>query len=114
MAKAVVIEPEGMEINHAVQATSGVYELWTKNRVYRLDEELRCVAVETSGDGKPQGDHRCQGATLRGGHTRVSGRVKAVESLPPPGSYAIFENRDETVLMTSRVLRVVKNIRRDD
>ena len=113
MIKAVVIEPEGMEVSHAAHAASGVYELWTKNRVYRLDEELRCVAVEASSDGTPQSDHECQGATLKGGHTRVNGRVKAVESLPPPGGYAIFENRDESVLMTSRVLRVVKNIPRD-
>lgn len=113
MPKVLVIEPAGLEIRHLEKPVSGVYELWTKHNVYRLDEELRCVAVEASDDGAPQPNHQCQGATLKGGHAKVAGRLKAFPSLPPPGSYAIFANRDETVLMTSRVLRVVKNVQGD-
>ena len=110
----MVIEPNGLEIRRSTRPMSGVYELWTKRRVYRLDEELRCVAVETRDDGTPQTDHACQGATLMGGHTREDGHLKVVFSLPPPGTRAIFENRDETISVTSRVLRVVKLIPRDD
>ena len=109
----MVIEPNGLEIQRSKRPVSGVYELWTEHRVYRLDEELRCVAVETSNDGAPQTDHACQGATLMGGHTKEGGHLKVVPSLPPPGAYAIFENRDATVSITSRVLRVVKLIQRD-
>jgi hypothetical protein len=109
-----VIEPTGLEIRRSERPTSGVYELWTKHSVYRLDEELRCIAVEGSDDGAPRPNHECQGAMLKGGHARVAGRTKAFPSLPPPGSYAIFADRDETVVTTSRVLRVVKNVPGDD
>ena len=110
----MVIEPNGLEVRRSKRPVSGVYELWTAHRVYRLDEELRCVAVETWNDGTPQTDHACQGAMLMGGHTKEGGRLRVVQSLPPPGAHAIFENRDETVSITSRVLRVIKNIPRDD
>ena len=49
------------------------------------------------------------------GRSHQTGRaLRVVYPLPPPGAHAIFVHRDDTVAITSRVVRIVKHVLRDD
>ncbi len=84
---------------------SDVYELWTANNVYILDDYLRCIEVKAlRQDAAPEAS-RIVGASLAGSRSGRSFRA----SLPPPGTRAVFATADDGITVTSNVLRLVKN-----
>jgi len=98
-------EPAETEVSCQPGLESDVYELWTANSVYVLDEYLRCIEVKTLGRVAGPETPEILGAALAG--SRAGGRFRS--SLPPPGSRAVFATPDEGVAVTSNVLRLVKN-----
>jgi len=94
-----------------------VIEVWTKNRIYRMDATLKCIAVVMRETGEPDSDARLVGAQLAGGETRRSeeGLVDLYYPLPVPGCYAVFNDTTryrKIVGHTSRVERVVLRVRK--
>ncbi len=74
---------------------SGPYcalEVWTENRVYALDLELRCAAVRDRATGLNIDDHPVLGARLLGGQNRndEGALVSVAQPLPLVGMAAIF------------------------
>lgn len=105
-----VVEPDGLEFRRSEVPTSGVYELWTHRSIYHLDEELRCIEVQSTADRRSQPLHPCRGATFSGARMHLDGQTKILPSLPPRGACAIFTSKDETVSITTGVQRIIKNI----
>jgi hypothetical protein len=85
-------------------------EIWTKNRIYRVDAALTCLEVRDRETGKADTEPTLLGSVLTGGQTRPDDDVIDVYyPFPVPGSSAYFKDRNSNkiVARTSPVERVV-------
>lgn len=96
---------------------SPMLEIWTRNRVYHVDANMRCVAVISRHNNEPDVGHSLLNARLAGGQRRSksAGAMEIVHPFPVPGTEAVFkhENRARDAYgQTSTVERVVLRIRK--
>ena len=90
-------------------------EVWTQNRIYRLNASLVCVEVADKDTKKPAAAHGLLGARLVGGQRRDGEQLTLVHPFPVVGTEAVFEKRTKDVVSlstSSTVTRVVLNLRR--
>ncbi len=106
---------QGIEVEYCL-AGSGprdrtMLEIWTKNRIYRVDATMICLEVLERGSGKPDTDVRVFGTQLSGGQTRRPDDdvVDLYYPFPVPGSSAFFSDRTSMKVLarTSSIERVV-------
>jgi hypothetical protein len=96
------------------QAMWGMADIFTKNRIYRVNSMLTCIEVIDRATGKSDPRHAMLGARMGGGQRREKGRVEIADPLPLPGMDVVFKQTDERggkFGHTSRVERVVLRIR---
>ena len=87
------------------------FEIWTRNRIYACDLELRCVRVVDRKTEKAV-DHDLLGARLAGGQAQHDDALEISYPVPRPGNEAVFERpRKKGYVTTSTVLRVVLRVR---
>jgi hypothetical protein len=86
-------------------------EIWTKNRIYRVDPTMTCHEVVDRSTGKSDPDLRLVGSQLSGGQTRRPDDdvVDLYFPFPVPGSSAFFSDRKSMKVLgrTTAVERVV-------
>jgi hypothetical protein len=85
-------------------------EIWTQNRIYRVDAAMTCLEVRDRATGKPDPEPKLVGALLTGGQTRPDEDVIDIYyPFPVPGSSAYFKDRNSNSVLgrTSPVERVV-------
>jgi hypothetical protein len=90
-------------------------EVWTKNRIYRVDASLKCIAVVVRDTGEPDTETRLIGAHLSGGESRRSEEdvIDLFYPLPVPGCVAVFNDTTKyrkVMGHTTRVERVVLRV----
>ena len=96
------------------QAMWGMADIFTKNRIYRVNSQLLCIEVIDRATGKSDPRHAMLGARMGGGQRREKGRVEIADPLPLPGMDVVFKQTDDKggkFGHTSRVERVVLRIR---
>lgn len=90
-------------------------EVWTQNRVYSVDVNMRCIEVVDIATQKPLTDHGLLGARLLGGQHVEEGNTFLSHPFPRPGTEAVFEQPRpaDGVLFShsSTVTRVVLRLR---
>jgi hypothetical protein len=90
------------------------YEIWTKNRVYALDVQLKCVDVIDLATGQSDAQHPFMAGRLVGGQCHKDDKNELSFPLPVPGSEAVFETTDSSgrqrLMVTSRVTRVLLHV----
>ena len=86
-------------------------EIWTKNRIYRVDASMICLEVLDRGSGKPDADIRLVGSHLSGGQARRPDDdiVDLYYPFPVPGCSAFFSDKNTMKVLgrTSAIERVV-------
>lgn len=86
-------------------------EVFTRNRLYRMNSLLRCVEVVDLQSGQEDLRHDLIGAVLAGGQRKRGGRMEISRPYPWPGSECVFEKREPgkraRFSRTSPVTRVV-------
>jgi hypothetical protein len=86
-------------------------EIWTKNRIYRVDATMMCSEVLERATGKPDKDNRLVGSQLSGGQSRRPDDdiVDLYYPFPVPGSSAFFSDKNSMKVLgrTSAIERVV-------
>lgn len=89
-------------------------EIWTRNRVYSLDEHGTCIEVLDRVAGRPDDEHALLGSQLAGGQRREGQKLKLSHPYPVPGTEAVFRlpaGRAGRFGQTSKVERVVLRVR---
>lgn len=90
-------------------------EVWTQNRIYAVDVNMRCIEVVDIATQKPIVDHGLLGARLLGGQHVEDGNTFLSHPFPRPGTEAVFEqSRPSAATMfshSSTVTRVVLRLR---
>ena len=89
-------------------------EIWTQNRVYHVDVDMKCIEVVDIGTQKPIADHGLLGARLLGGQHDEENMTYLSHPFPRPGTDAVFEQRrkkDMILSHSSTVTRVVLRLR---
>jgi hypothetical protein len=90
-------------------------EVWTQNRVYSIDVNMRCIEVADIATQKPQKDHELVGARLLGGQHNEQDKTHLSHPFPRPGTEAVFEQprpKGGVVFShSSTVTRVVMRLR---
>lgn len=89
-------------------------EVWTQNRVYHIDVNMRCIEVIDIATQKPDPAHGLIGARLLGGQHDEDSTTYLSHPFPRPGTEAVFEqSRKNDVLFShsSTVTRVVLRLR---
>lgn len=66
-------------------------EVWTRNRVYRIDTNFRCIEVVDIATQKPDANHGLLGARLLGGQHVQDNETFLSHPFPRPGTEAVFE-----------------------
>ncbi len=97
-----------------VEGTWRAVEIWTRNRIYALDQSLVCIDVVDQGTRKSSPDHPFIGARLVGGQRRDGSHNELSHPFPVPGSEAVFERysgKRPRLSQTSTVTRVVLRMR---
>ena len=74
-------------------------EIWTQNRVYHVDVNMRCIEVTDIATSKPVPDHGLLGARLLGGQHNDEKNTYLSHPFPRPGTEAVFE---QSRLLNSR------------
>jgi hypothetical protein len=86
-------------------------EIWTRNRVYTLDQTMACVEVVDRATRKQVTDHPFLGLRMVGGQHRDGDSIELSHPFPRPGTEAVFEHRsgrrDGSFSRTSAVTRVI-------
>ena len=86
-------------------------EIWTKNRIYRVDATMVCVEVLDRATGQPDKDVRLVGSQLSGGQARRPNDdvVDLYYPFPVPGSSAFFSDKTSLKVLgrTSSIERVL-------
>ena len=90
-------------------------EVWTKNRIYRIDASLTCIAVLMRDSGEPDSETQLIGARLAGGESRHEDEdvMDLFYPLPVPGCAAVFNDTSKyrkVLGHTSKVERVVLRV----
>jgi hypothetical protein len=98
-------------------STATMLEIWTRNRIYHVDAEMRCVAVLSRANMQPEAAHSLIGARLTGGERRSksSAAIEIYYPLPMPGTEAVFrseQKRHGQYGHTSTIERVVMRVRK--
>jgi hypothetical protein len=104
--------PPGRAMVDHMQGPLVVVEIWTRNRIYLCDGQMRCVDVRDRATQRSEPKHVVIGAQLLGGHKRYRNTVHLSRPLPLPGTQAVFlrpTDRREPQAYTSEVERVVFN-----
>lgn len=90
-------------------------EVWTQNKIYGVDTNMRCIEVLDGKTRQPIADHGLLGARLVGGQFVENDRVTHLSHpFPRPGTEAVFEQTSKEVATfshTSAVVRVVLRLR---
>jgi hypothetical protein len=88
-------------------------EVWTRNRIYVVDWNMRCIEVVDRKSGKADGAHALLGAILAGGQVQSEDGMEMTFPLPRPNTEAVFEYHDarKGYVSTSTVTRVVFRLR---
>lgn len=89
-------------------------EVWTQNRLYKLDVNLRCIEVVDRHSERPDPEHGLLGARLLGGQHTEETRTVLTHPFPRPGTEAVFEQTrggDVAFSHSSTVTRVVLRLR---
>lgn len=97
-----------------IEGTWRAVEIWTRNRVYALDQGLVCIDVVDQGTRKSTPEHPFIGARLVGGQRRDGTHNELSHPFPVPGSEAVFERysgKRPRLSQTSTVTRVVLRMR---
>lgn len=99
----------------AVDRPWAMLEVWTQNRVYAVDINMKCIEVVDIATQKPLPDHGLLGARLLGGQHVEDGNTFLSHPFPRPGTEAVFEqSRPSDAAMfshSSTVTRVVLRLR---
>jgi hypothetical protein len=117
--------PPAVEIEyiHENDASAGwntpwtMLQVWTRNRIYCIDDSLQCHEVINRETGIAEAGHSLLGTRLTGGQRRSknSTAVEIVVPFPVPGMEAVFKRdnrRHGQYGQTSTVERVVIRMRR--
>jgi hypothetical protein len=89
-------------------------EIWTRNRIYVLNQGLVCIDVVDQATRRSTKDHPFIGGRLVGGQRRENGVNELSHPFPVPGSEAVFERhapKRARLAQTSTVIRVVVRMR---
>ncbi len=86
------------------------FEVWTRNRVYGLDQTLSCIEVLDRRTGKVDVESRVLGYRLGGGRLREAGGVRYAYPFPVAGMEGML-GKGHRQVFTSRVERFVIRIR---
>lgn len=90
-------------------------EIWTQNRIYAVDANMRCIEVIDQASQKSDGEHGLLGARLVGGQHRDGDRMHLSHPFPRPGTEAVFEQpakgKATKFSQSSTVTRVVLRLR---
>lgn len=114
--------PPAIEVELVVERKTTPYlerpwvtaEIWTQNRVYALDAQLRCIDVIEQRNGKSDRKHPLVGAHLVGGQAIHGDAMELSHPYPRAGSEAVFEQGTGSKARfshTSPVKRVVLRLR---
>jgi hypothetical protein len=106
---------QGIEVEYCLAGPGPrdrtMLEIWTKNRIYRVDATMICLEVLDRASGKPDPDVRLVGSQLSGGQARRPDDdiVDLYYPFPVPGSSAFFTDRNSMKVLgrTSAIERVV-------
>jgi hypothetical protein len=85
-------------------------QIWTRNRVYCIDERLTCVAVIDRRTGVGESRHAALRGRLVGGQVQQGDDVRVVHPLPVRGTQALFSigaGKSPRFAHTSVVTRVI-------
>ena len=93
------------------QAMWGMLDIFTKNRIYRVNSTMTCIEVIERKTGARSKSHPMLGARMGGGQRRVDNRVEVADPLPIPGMDVVFKQAGGRFGQTSRVERVVIRVR---
>ena len=98
-----------------VEKTFAMVEVWTQNRIYRIDVNMVCIDVVEIGSNTSDREHGLLGARLLGGQHTEQGATFLSHPFPRPGTEAVFEqSRPGGGVMfshSSTVTRVVLRLR---
>lgn len=86
------------------------FEVWTKNRVYGLDQALTCIEVLDRRTGSVDVDSKVLGYRLGGGRLREASGVRYAYPFPLAGMEAML-GKGQRQVFTSRIERFVIRIR---
>lgn len=101
------------ETDHGGLSRAGwhAFEVWTRNSIYAMDWQFRCVAVVDRDSGERVAHHTFEGATLTGSQQRLERSTEVSYPLPRPGHEAVFEGPAKRFMTTSVVEHVVLRLR---
>ncbi|MFW5925029.1 MAG: hypothetical protein ACOCV4_02620 [Myxococcota bacterium] len=90
-------------------------EVFTRNRIYIVGFDWRCIEVVDRQSRRVNADHRALGAYLTGGQRRYGKTVHFSRPFPVPGTEAVFETpgRRRPAAVTSKVESVSLYVRID-
>lgn len=86
------------------------FEVWTKNRVYGLDQSLTCIEVLDRRTAKVDADSKVLGYRLGGGRLREPSGVRYAYPFPLAGMEGML-GKGHRQVFTSRIERFVIRIR---
>lgn len=86
------------------------FEVWTKNRVYGLDQTLACIEVLDRRTGRVDAESKAIGYRLGGGRLREASGVRYAYPFPLAGMEGML-GQDQRQIFTSRIERFVIRIR---
>ena len=86
------------------------FEVWTKNRVYGLDQSLSCIEVLDRRTGQVDSESKVLGYRLGGGRLREANGVRYAYPFPLAGMEGML-GRGHRQVFTSRIERFVIRIR---
>jgi hypothetical protein len=86
------------------------FEVWTKNRVYGLDQSLLCIEVLDRRTGKVDPESKVLGYRFGGGRLRENSGVRYAYPFPLAGMEGML-GKGQRQVFTSRIERFVIRIR---
>jgi hypothetical protein len=107
------IEVVAVDTGGTLPAQWIAFEIWTRNRIYRLDSARICLEVEDRLSGVRQLTHELLGRRLVGGQRTLGASIWLCHPLPMPGTDAVFEQfvrGRRRYSVTSPVDRVVMQV----
>lgn len=104
-----------VEHTHQKPTKFVMLEVWTQNRLYSIDGDMKCIEVMDLATQKADPNHSLLGARLLGGQHVDESRTFLSHPYPRPGTEAVFEQprpSDGIILShSSTVTRVVLRLR---
>ena len=111
------IEVEYVQEDSVARSPAVMFEIWTRNRIYQIDSEMRCAAVISRTTGQPEPTHALIGTRLTGGERRIKSAsvLDVYFPIPMPGTEAVFRSETKRLAQyahTSTIERVVMKVRK--